>query len=45
MFLVGSKNDTQVYFNTNTQSYTVMYKGNVLIKDKYKFVDVKAYIA
>lgn len=42
--LVGEKDDFSVYFDSNTQNYTV-YKGDkILISNKYKFSEIKSYL-
>ena len=42
--LVKENKGFQVYFNTNTQSYSVFKDGKFLIGDKHKFSDVKSYL-
>lgn len=44
MILIGSKNDFQVYFKVNTQSYSVYKNGSYIIGNKYSFSDVKSYL-
>jgi len=44
MLLVKQKNGFSIYFNANTQSYSVFKDGKFLIGDKYKFSDVKSYL-
>ena len=42
--LVKENKGFKVYFNTNTQSYSVFKDGKFLIGDKDKFSDVKSYL-
>lgn len=44
MILLKENKEFQVYFNVNTQSYSVFKDGKFLIGDKYKFSDVKSYL-
>ena len=44
MIKVGQKDDFVVYFNSNTQAYTVYKDGKLLIGNKYRFTDVKSYL-
>lgn len=43
MILVGKKDDFSVYFNANSQSYTV-FKGKLLLTNKFRFIDIKSYL-
>lgn len=44
MILIGENKGFQVYFNSNTQSYTVIKDGKFLIGNKYRFKEVKSYL-
>ena len=44
MILVKENKGFQVYFNSNTQSYSVFKDGKFLIGSKHKFSDVKSYL-
>lgn len=44
MRLITNKGDFKIYFNCNTQSYSVYYKDRFLIGNKYKFSEVKTYV-
>ena len=44
MLLVKENKGFQVYFNANTQSYSVFKDGKFLIGNKHKFSDVKYYL-
>lgn len=44
MKLIGKKDDFEVYFDTNIQTYSVFKGGKFLIGDKYKFRQVKSYL-
>ena len=44
MILVKEKSGFAVYFNANTQSYTVFKDGKLLIGNKYKFSQEKSYV-
>ena len=44
MILVKENKGFQVYFNSNTQSYSVFKDGKFLIGNKHKFSDVKSYL-
>lgn len=44
MFLIGRKDDFAVWFYTMKQEYIVTKNRNILIRDKYKFADVKSYL-
>lgn len=44
MVLVKESKGFQIYFNANTQSYSVFKGGKFLIGNKYKFSDVKSYL-
>lgn len=44
MKLIGTKDDFQVFFNCNTQSYSVFKAGKFLIGNKFKFSQVKSYL-
>jgi hypothetical protein len=42
--LVGHKGGFQVYFNPNTQTYSVYKDGKFVIGNKFKFSQVKSYL-
>ena len=42
--LVGQKGGFQVYFNPNSQTYSVYKDGQFLIGNKFKFSQVKSYL-
>jgi hypothetical protein len=42
--LIQSNKGFSIYFNVQTQIYSVFKDGKFLIGDKYKFSDVKSYI-
>ena len=44
MILVKENKGFKVYFNTNTQSYSVFKDDKYLIGNKYKFSEVKSYL-
>lgn len=44
MELTGKNKDFTVTWNCVKQSYTVFYKGKVLIQNKYKFSDIQSYL-
>jgi succinylglutamate desuccinylase len=44
MKLVAQKDNFEIWFNTNTQSYQVFKDGKLLVQNRYKFSDVKSYI-
>jgi len=44
MTFTGKNPDYIVIWDCNRQSYTVYYKGNKLVPEKYKFSDVKSYL-
>ena len=44
MLLVKENKGFQVYFNANTQSYSVFKDGKFLIGNKHKFSYVKSYL-
>ena len=44
MLLVKENKGFVVYFNANTQSYSVYKDGKFLIGNKYKFSDVSSYL-
>lgn len=44
MYLVKEKNGVAVYFNCNTQTYTVFKDGKILVGGKFKYSDVRAYV-
>ena len=44
MILVKQNKGFEIYFNANTQSYSVFKDGKFLIGNKYKFSDVKSYL-
>lgn len=44
MILVKENKGFKVYFNPNTQSYSVSYGEKTIIENKYKFSDVKSYL-
>ena len=44
MILVKENKGFKVYFNANTQSYSVFKDNKFLIGNKYKFSEVKSYL-
>ena len=44
MILVKQNKGFQVYFDANTQSYSVFKDGKFLIGNKHKFNGVKSYL-
>lgn len=42
--LIKENKGFEVYFNANTQSYSVYKDGKFLIGNKYKFSDVSSYL-
>ena len=44
MKLIAEKGDFQIYFETNNQEYIVYYKNKILIRNKFKYSDVKSYV-
>lgn len=44
MILVGRKDDFAVWFYTEKQEYIVTKDERILIRDKYKFSDIKSYL-
>lgn len=44
MFLVKENRDFAVFFDCNTQSYTVFKDGKFLIGNKFKYSQVKSYV-
>lgn len=44
MFLVKEDRGFAVYFDCNTQAYTVLKDGKFLIGGKYKYSEVKSYV-
>jgi hypothetical protein len=44
MILVKQNKGFEIYFNPNTQSYSVFKDGKFLIGNKYKFSQVKSYL-
>ena len=44
MILVKQNKGFQIYFNANTQSYSVFKNGKFLIGNEHKFSDVKSYL-
>ena len=44
MIHVGQKNGFEIKFDCNKQMYLVYKDGKLIIKDKYKYSDVKSYI-
>ena len=42
--LVGEKDDFKVWFNPSTQEYHVTKGSKVLVKNKWKFEQVKSYL-
>lgn len=44
LHFVDSKDGFTVYFNPNTQSYSVYKDGAFIIGNKYRYSDVKSYV-
>lgn len=44
MKLIAENKGFQIYFNCNTQAYSVYKDGQFLIGNKYKYSDVKIYL-
>ena len=44
MILVKQNNDWSVYFNPNSQTYSVYRNDKFIIGNKYRFRDVKSYV-
>lgn len=44
MIMIGKNTDYKIVFNCESQAYTVYYKDNFLIGNKFKFQDVKSYL-
>lgn len=44
MFLVKEDRGFEVFFDCNTQSYTVFKDGKFLIGNKFKYSQVKSYV-
>lgn len=44
MILVKENKGFEVFFNANTQSYSVFKDGNFFIGNKFKFSDVSSYL-
>lgn len=44
MWLTGKDTDFTAYFNADQQTYTVYYKGKVLVKDKHKYSQIQSYL-
>ena len=44
MIRVGQNKGFEVYFDANTQSYSVFKDGKFLIGNKYKFSQIKSYL-
>lgn len=42
--IVGQKDGFVVKFNANTQTYTVLKAGKVLIQSRYRYSDVSSYL-
>lgn len=45
MIKVAEKNGFQIYFDCNAQEYSVFKDGKFIVGNKYKFSQVKCYIA
>lgn len=43
--LVGEKNGFEIYFDCSKQTYSVYKDNKFVIGNKFKFSDVKTYIA
>ncbi len=44
MILVAKNKGFSVYFDTNSQTYSVFKNNKFIIGNKYKFSDVKSYL-
>lgn len=44
MILVNENKGFAVYFDANTQTYSVFKDGKFLIGNKYKFSQIKSYL-
>lgn len=44
MVLIKENKGFSVYFNANTQTYSVYKEGKFIIGNKFKFADVKTYV-
>jgi hypothetical protein len=42
--LLGKNKDFFANFNPSTQSYTVFYKGKMLVRNKFSYSEIKSYL-
>jgi hypothetical protein len=44
MKLIGKDPNFTAFFDADLQFYTVFYKGEILVTEKYKYSDIKSYL-
>jgi len=42
--IVKTKGEFTIIFNAETQTYRVLKAGKIIVKDKYKYIQVKSYV-